>query len=197
MTGGGDERPRVPDSARVAPYAALREQYRPALVRLLLIGESPPDPRDGEKRFFYSPKLTGADDLYRAVAEALYGEDEIAAGGASKERVLRRFKDDGLYLVDAVDEPINARAEPERSSAVRAALPQLVDQCRLLHPALGVVVCKDAVYRLVADPLRRAGIHIAHDSPLPFPVRYRPDRRSAFIEGVRTAWHGQTVARRT
>jgi hypothetical protein len=56
-------------------YEELRERYRPARLRYLLIAESPPDPGDGERRFFYSPALT-IDNLYRGVAEAVYGQRE-------------------------------------------------------------------------------------------------------------------------
>ena len=56
----------------LAWYERLREQHRPARLLLLLIGESPPDPRTGPRRFFYAPELT-YDNLYRGVAEALYG----------------------------------------------------------------------------------------------------------------------------
>jgi hypothetical protein len=41
-------------------------------MRVLLIGESPPDPGGRERLFFYSPRLT-RDNLYRAVAQAVYG----------------------------------------------------------------------------------------------------------------------------
>lgn len=58
-------------------YEELRERYRPERICVLLVAESPPDPGDGKRRFFYSPELR-ADNLYRGVAQALYGErDEI------------------------------------------------------------------------------------------------------------------------
>src|SRR2546422_2294554 len=44
-------------------YEELRERYRPERLRYLLIAESPPDPGEGERRFFYSPALT-IDNLY-------------------------------------------------------------------------------------------------------------------------------------
>jgi hypothetical protein len=53
-------------------YAELRERYRPEHVKLLLIGESAPDPGAAERRFFYAPTLTSADNLFRGVVLALY-----------------------------------------------------------------------------------------------------------------------------
>jgi hypothetical protein len=58
----------------LASYEELRERYRPEPIRVLLIGESPPDPGDAERRFFYAPTLSRHDNLYRGVAEALYGD---------------------------------------------------------------------------------------------------------------------------
>jgi hypothetical protein len=59
-------------------YEDLRASYRPEVVRVLLIGESPPDPGDGERRFFYAPTLSH-DNLYRSVAEAIYGNVRVEA----------------------------------------------------------------------------------------------------------------------
>ena len=55
-------------------YEQLRDQYRPARLEVLLIGESPPDPGAGERRFFYAPTLR-IDNLHRGVAQGLYGND--------------------------------------------------------------------------------------------------------------------------
>jgi hypothetical protein len=81
-------------------YDELRQEYRPERVRLLLVAESPPDPRKGDRRFFYAPELT-TDNLYRSVALALYG-DEPAFNERDKPAVLKRLQRDGVWLVDAV-----------------------------------------------------------------------------------------------
>lgn len=59
----------------VAWYDELRERYLPPTLEVLLVAESPPDPGDRERRFFYSPVLARHDNLYRGVAEALFGTD--------------------------------------------------------------------------------------------------------------------------
>jgi hypothetical protein len=35
-------------------YEQLRQQYRPDRLEVLLVGESPPDPGTGPRRFFYA-----------------------------------------------------------------------------------------------------------------------------------------------
>lgn len=59
---------RAGDGDSTAWYEELRNRYRPGVVDVLLIAESPPDPGAGPRRFFYAPQLTH-DNLYRGVAQ--------------------------------------------------------------------------------------------------------------------------------
>jgi hypothetical protein len=163
-------------------YDELREQYRPDRLKVLLLGESPPDPGSGERRFFYSAVLT-YDNLYRGVAEALYGNDATTAV-ADKQATLERMTRDGFWLIDAVQEPINKRSQGQRRAAIRDAVPRLVQRCKELSPERGVVICHGVVYDLVASPLREGGVPVLHDVPLPFPLG---NWRAQFVSGFREA----------
>jgi hypothetical protein len=77
-------------------YEELRARYRPEHLRVLLIGESPPDPGAGERRFFYASTLSRYDNLYRGVAEALYGE-EGHLDVTAKVQTLMPLRDDGFW----------------------------------------------------------------------------------------------------
>jgi hypothetical protein len=88
-------------AAMTAWYEQLRQQYRPARLEVLLIGESPPDPGASERRFFYAPTLR-IDNLYCGVAQGLYG-DHPEVDLADKPAVLRRLQADGFWLIDAVE----------------------------------------------------------------------------------------------
>lgn len=181
---------RAPSSAQEAHpwYEELREANRPRRLRILLIGESPPDPGAGERRFFYSPRLTH-DNLYRGVAQAVYGET-AAFGLSDKPRVLEQLRDDGFWLIDAVEQPINKATPASRRSALRAAVPHLVERCRELAPERGVVICHGAVYEVAAPALRAAGVRILHDRPLPFPLG---NWRAQFVRGFRDALERPTA----
>jgi hypothetical protein len=72
---------------------------------VLLIGESAPDPRATERRFFYSPTLSQHDNLFRGVVQAFFDESPGHAGDA-KERWLSHLKADGIYLIDLVPFPV-------------------------------------------------------------------------------------------
>jgi hypothetical protein len=149
-------------------------------LRVLLLAESPPDPGDGERRFFYSPRLSH-DNLYRGVAQALYGQ-RPDVDTRDKERVLELLREDGFWLIDAVEEPIDKKSSAARRAAIGAAAPRLAERCVELAPELGVIVCHAVVYEAVAPMLRASGVRVLHDHPLPFPLG---NWRRQFVQGVR------------
>ena len=166
-------------------YDELRDRYRPEQVKLLLVAESPPDPRSRERRFFYSPSLK-YDNLYRAVAIVLYG-DEDGFDLRAKPEYLGRMRDDGVWLIDAVDTPVNGLPRVERLRKVKEAAPQLAARCQKLDPSVGVLVCHSVVYRAVAETLRSNQVRLLHDRPLPFPLG---NTRRQFVDGARGALSG-------
>jgi hypothetical protein len=96
------------DDKSLAWYDALRKRYRPAQLKILLIGESPPDPNGDEQRFFYSDILHRYDNLYRGVAAAVYGPHIVSQ--KDKSAVLTDLCQAGFWLIDAVEYPINNRS---------------------------------------------------------------------------------------
>jgi hypothetical protein len=177
----------APEPARRASedrtwYEELRERYRPDRLRVLLVAESPPDPGAGDRRFIYSPELQ-ADNLYRGIAEALYGE-RPNFDVRDKPAALEQLKADGFWLIDAVDAPVNKLGSTARAAAIEAAAANLVDTCVRLAPELGVIICHGKVYATVATPLRAAGVNVLHDEPLPFPLG---NWRTQFVAGFRRA----------
>ncbi len=167
-------------------YDELRSAYRPEHLRVLLIGESPPDPGIGARRFFYAPKLS-IDNLYRGVAQAVYGR-EPGFDVRAKPEILRRLQQDGFWLIDAVEQPVNKVSAPLRRESIAQAVPGLVDRCLELAPERGVVICHGLVYRLAAPELRARGVTILHREALPFPLG---NWRSEFVTGMRQALAGE------
>lgn len=138
-------------------YEEMRGEYRPAQVRLLLIGESAPDPREAQRRFFYAPALAPADNLFRGVVEALYDHRfPRGSAGTSKVPWLERLRRDGVYLIDLVPFPVNGLTRGRRARARRDHLGAAVEEAGSLSPA-GVAVCHAPTFRLLATPLRRPG----------------------------------------
>lgn len=162
-------------------YTELRERYRPTRLRFLLIAESPPDAGDSERRFFYAPTLK-FDNLYRGVAEAVYGDQGIDL--RDKVAILGRLRADGFWLIDAVDEPVNKLPPVARARALAEAVPRLVERCLELSPERGVIICHGGVYSATANALRARGVVVLHDEALPFPLG---NWRAKFVAGFRRA----------
>ena len=92
--------------------------------------------------------------------------------------------DDGFWLIDTVEHPINKERSGPRRRAIAAAVPRLVERCRELAPDRGVIVCHGLVYQLAAPALRQASVRLLHDEPLPFPLG---NWRARFVSGMRKA----------
>jgi hypothetical protein len=154
---------------REAPwYAQLREQWKPDRVRVLLVAESAPEPVAADRRFFYAPTITSADNLFRGVVEAMYHQSPGRAG-EPKAPWLRQLRNDGVYLVDVCPHPVNHLASRERRLAIREHAPALVAEAAALEPA-GVIVCHGPTFTATAQPLRHAGLNLLHKHPIPFPL---------------------------
>lgn len=166
-------------------YESLRLQWRPARVRLLLIGESAPDvsAAPAARRFFYAPILTRADNLYRAVVFAMYTPQEPLRAGDLKEPWLARLKADGVYLIDAAPYPINHLTAARRRQVRLEHADACVAQAQALQPD-GVVVCHGPTFEDLASRLRTSGLPVLHSEALPFPLG---NHRARFIAGFNAA----------
>lgn len=154
--------------AELTWYAKLREAHRPERIRVLLVGESAPDPGVSERRFFYAPMLTGADNLFRGVVQAFYGRAPGTAGDP-KTPWLDKLKADGVFLIDLVPFPVNALSSRDRAKARREHVASCVEQARELDP-VGVIVCHGPSFKVLNGPMRAAGLQLLHEQPIPFPL---------------------------
>lgn len=164
-------------------YDDLRRQWKPGTVRLLLVGESAPDPGAEDRRFFYAPTLDRRDNLFRGVVEALYAPIPRGSTGQPKRPWLERLRADGVYLVDLVPFPVDKLTSGERRRARREHVAELVEQAQALAPK-GVIVCHAPTFAEAAPVLRAAGLPLLHDEALPFPLG---NTRAAFVVGLRAA----------
>ena len=173
--------------AEDAWYQTLRARWQPPRVRLLLIAESPPD--DGgevsARRFFYTDRMSGSDNLFRGVVDALYDSGKLTKGD-SKEPWLERLRADGVYLIDLADRPVNALKTGARRQVLRENVVACVEHATRLDPD-GVLVCHSPTHALLDGPLRAAGLPLLHDVPIPFPLG---NKRAEFVTKVRDALGG-------
>jgi hypothetical protein len=115
----------------------LRSQFRPASVRVLFVGESPP----AGGSFFYAADS----ELYRATRDAF---ESALPRLRTADSFLNAFAESGCYLVDLCLDPVNQlidRADGSWSKRVRARRrgeARLAATLADMRPAYVIVVLK-------------------------------------------------------
>ncbi len=168
---GRNERENRSIAVAETEIADLHQRYRPAKMRILFVGESSP----AQGTHFYRANSNLYQATRAAFAEAL-GDDVVPTG----EAFLRFFGDEGCWLVDIADAPVNRMPDAERRRTVELGVNRLADVVRHSRPEHVVAVKRD-----LEEPVRRAlTLATATDTPLlvlPFPVRqWRP----RYVEGL-------------
>jgi hypothetical protein len=152
---------------------ALREQYRPEIIRVLFVGESPP----AGGTFFYQ----GDSNLARytqAAFSRIYGK-EFETG----ESFLRSFQLLGCYLEDLCLEPVNHLSKSERKRARSDNVPGLSVRLRESAPEALVVVMK-AITPHVQQAASQAGLADVAFYSLPFPALGNQHRYTSELASV-------------
>lgn len=170
-------------------YSERRERWRPETINLLLIAESAPAIRPGDRRrYFYDEDLTGSDGLFREVVKVLLGTGSLRSGNGAKVPWLRQLRNMGVYLIDLSPVAVDKDMVTDRRGTLQRYVPDCVERASSLKPE-GVVLIKRNVFELLRDPMRDAGLQLLHDAPIPFPgsgqqARFR-ERFSSATAGLR------------
>lgn len=162
-----------------------RTRYKPATIRWLLVAEAPPFSLD---RFFYYDNVRTRDRLFMETIHAIYRHENpeisIPIGDdpydslpnteflrRRKAEFLRRFMNDGFYLIDSVDEPMPADAEPsERRRRIDGGIPCLVEKLRDLKAEKSdIILISNRVYR-IRKKLREEGFAAKNTCMIDFPL---------------------------
>jgi hypothetical protein len=150
-----------------APRERLRRHYRPADLRILFIGESPP----ASGRFFYQ-KDSG---LYRAMREAFQTIDP----SISDDSFLSVFQSSGCYLIDLCPSPVDHLDSQSRRAACMGGEPALRKVIGRLQPPMIA-----ALVRSIRGNVERAAARAHWTGPLidlPYPGRWLR-HREVFLE---------------
>ncbi len=165
-------------------FALASRKYRPDVVRLLFIAESPP--AFHANRFFYFTDLTNGDTLFLEMMKSLYPErvgfsgSDFKPGFSSrlirsrKAELLDRFRRDGFYLIDAYDQPMPEDAsDAVKTALIRTTLPQLRRRVKRLcgNETEGIVLIGGPAYRVCADALKASGLNVLNTGMINHPSR--------------------------
>lgn len=166
------EAPTPFPTANRAYYGAARLKYMPKRIRYLLVAESPPrDPT----RFFYFENVWKGDNLFLETMKVLYPDQDFNAKSvrSRKAQFLRQFKEDGFFLLDAVELPVGKISQSQKVGRIREALPILLGRVKELLAAhdARVILISVPVYEALADVLRRNGLKVVNEEPINFPAQ--------------------------
>ena len=167
-------------------FAEASRKYRPTPIRLLFIAEAPPALKFG--RFFYFASLTNGDTLFLEMMKVLYPIDtafveyddnrkpdfDAKRVRQSKEKWLKKFKRDGFYLIDALEQPMPENAgTTTKKQMIRSALPELRRKVRRLcsDGDVPVILIGSPTYSVCAEAIRKDGLRLLNEEMIDHPAR--------------------------
>ena len=113
-------------------FEFARQKYKPDKINFLLIAEAPPRVESG--RFFYFEDVQDADILFLETMKAIYPVNcsNTRRVRQRKGEFLERFKNDGFYLIDASDRPMEDNRPSKKKRQIKNSLPSLIEKVRSL-----------------------------------------------------------------
>lgn len=147
-------------------FELAREKYKPEKIKFLLIAEAPPSVESG--CFFYFEDVRKGDSLFLETMKALYPDKYTNTPDvrARKKEFLQRFKNDGFYLIDSLDHPIERSNKIEQ---IKNGLQQLIEKIeRLVDKDTPIILICSTVYKACNDKLRAEGFNVINLEPIPF-----------------------------
>src|SRR2546422_6763606 len=149
-------------------YTASRNKYKPNKVNVLLIAESPPS----SGGYFYSETTIGKDHLFRETMKALqfWPVDRPMRKGCDKQRMLKRFRSIGFFLIDTCELPVDKLQPRQRRISTIQAASTLPRRVRELNPTR-ILIVKKTVFKPARQSLIEAGLgdRILNTKTLSFP----------------------------
>ena len=160
-------------------YESVRQTYKPAIIKLLLIAESPPPAPDiqSSRQFYYADRIRKDDRLFVNTIKALYPEaadikePELER---QKETWLKRLQADGIYMIEALEESqVHEVAKRRRQELIAESLPRIIERVgQLATDSTKIILIKSNVYDIAAEPLREAGFMVLNIELVDYPGRF-------------------------
>ena len=158
---------------RMNQFETARLKYKPSAIKYLLVAETPP--KVCSNRFFYFEEVDKQDSLFLEMSKMLYPAQTQSLSAkqirADKKHFLEQFKNDGFYLIDALDTPFEQRYSTRQKVPLIAAGQQyLLDKIRgLCEEKTAVVLITAPVFIANNQFLRAQGVNILNKASIDFP----------------------------
>ena len=160
-------------------YDTIRQTYQPQHIKLLLIAESSPPAPDiqSSRQFYYSDRIRKDDRLFVNTIRALYPETtdhSEASLEETKEQWLRRLQQDGVYMIEALEDSQEHQVtKQQRQALIAESLPQIIARVgHLAAPGTKIILIKSNVFEVAAEPLREAGYDVLNTELVDYPGRF-------------------------
>lgn len=148
-------------------YRAAREKYKPDKIKLLFIAEAPPKADTG--RFFYYEDVQRGDSLFLELMKVLYPDEyTIAREVRNRKRYfLEKFRNEGFYLLDSVENPME---NGDKVRQIKAGLPVLIGKLKnFADTETPIILIAATVYKACAEVLKAEGYNVLNERAVPFP----------------------------
>jgi hypothetical protein len=164
---------------RMNSYEDVRQKYKPKHIKVLLIAESPPPAQhiQSSRQFYYTDRIRKEDRLFASTIRALYPEAaELPEPDlqAEKETWLDRFKDDGWYMIEALEESQEHEVtKKRRQELIHESVPRLIERVKqLANKDTKIILIKSNVFEAALGPLKQAGFNVLNTELVDYPGRF-------------------------
>lgn len=161
-------------------------KYLPDKISFLFIAESPPWSLYPQKAgYFYFDECTGNEMFFSTILNGIFGI-KYYKGKNDKCALLSKLKDNGIWLTDAVEFPINKDengltvSNKTRERIIRENLSNLLDGLNrfkeqgIVNRKTKLILIKETVHNALYDSLKEKGFNILNEKYIAFP-RYSFD----------------------
>lgn len=151
-------------------YEKSAKKYRPDKIKYLLIAESPPHKltNTGKKKYLYIETVTEGDTLLINTIKSRYSVERYK--GSEKKDWLKRLQNDGFFLMDAVEYPINQFVEKERNVHIKANYRNLLKRLeklredQIIDDHTNVILIKRNIFEILAEKLKDLGYNVLNEN---------------------------------
>lgn len=154
-------------------FEQARQKYKPANIKYLLIAETPP--KMNSDRFFYFENVDTQDSLFLETMKCLYPEEtenvDTKSIRSNKKYFLNKFKNDGFYLIDSLDNPFETKyTGKQKEVLLREGQIELVNKIKRLCPDdTKVILIASPVFKANYLFLKTKNINILNKELIDFP----------------------------
>ena len=86
----------------------------------------------------------------------------------NKHILLNKFKDDGYYLIDAIDDPMPPNVN--KTKIIKDNIPNLIDKIRnIVDYSTPIILISSSVYKVCYNPLLNEAFNIVNTEMIDFP----------------------------